>query len=210
MHRTDTRIAKKFNPAAFTAARGLRAASPPDNSAMFDRRKTWCAWLAAATLGCNPALNWRDARLADGALSMLLPCKPDNVTREVGMGGQMRSLSMVGCRADGATFAVSHVLVAGTEEAQAVLEGWRVAVLAHARADQQQAQPFKLPGAWDAPQATRVQARARSADGSEVALDACWFARVDAAGVHLFHAVVLAPRPVASAAQTFFGSLALR
>ena len=155
-------------------------------------------------------MNWRDARLEDGALSMWLPCKPDNAKREVGMGGQMRSLSMVGCRADGATFAVSHVLVARPEDALAVLEGWRVAVLTHARADQQQLQPFKLQGAWEVPQSIRVQARARSADASEVALDASWFARVDAAGVHLFHAVVLAPRPVPSAAQTFFDSLALR
>ena len=36
-----------------------------------------------------------------------------------------------------------------------------------------------------------------------------WFARVDAAGVHLFHAVMVAQRPMPEAAETFFTSLAV-
>ncbi len=141
---------------------------------------------------------------------MLLPCKPDQVTREVSMGGRTRSLSMVGCEADGMTFAVSHVLATDVTEAQAVLEGWKAAVLANARAGQPNAKPFNPPGGWAAPQATRQQTRARGADGADVAMDVGWFARVDAAGVHLFHAVVLAPQPASQAAETFFASLAMR
>ncbi len=166
--------------------------------------------LTGAMLGCSPALNWREVALGTGSLHMLLPCKPDFATREVSMGVRLRSLSMVGCEADGMTFAVSHVLAADTAEAQAVLDGWKSAVLAHARAATSVARPFNPPGGWAAPQAIRMQVRAHRADGADVAMDASWFARVDAAGVHLYHAVVLAPQPAPQSAETFFASLAWR
>lgn len=169
----------------------------------------WVGVFVVAMLGCSPALNWRTVRMDGAPLQMLLPCKPDQAQREVGMAGQTLKLSMQGCNAGGATFAVSHVLVADTAQAATVLAFWKTAVLAHVHAADVQEAPFAVPGGWQAPQSVRAQASGRGADGASLALQGAWFARVDAAGVHLFHAVMLAPRPMPEAAETFFSSLAV-
>lgn len=169
----------------------------------------WLVVLVVAMLGCSPALNWRTVRADRSPLQMLLPCKPDQAQREVTMAGQPLTLSMLGCDAGGATFAVSHVLVADTARAATVLAFWKTAVLAHLHAADIQETSFAVPGGWQAPQSLRVRASGRGADGASLALQAAWFARVDAAGVHLFHAVMVAQRPMPEAAETFFTSLAV-
>ena len=169
----------------------------------------WSGVLVVAMLGCSPALNWRTVRMDGAPLRMLLPCKPDQAQREVRMAGQALTLSMQGCDAGGATFAVSHVLVADTAQAATVLAFWKTAVLAHLHAVDAQEASFVVPGAWQVPQSVRLQAGGRGADGASLALQAAWFARVDAAGVHVFHAVMLAQRPMPEAAETFFASIAV-
>lgn len=166
--------------------------------------------LVVTMLGCGPALNWRNVRMEGTPLQLLLPCKPDQAQREVPMAGQTVTLSMRGCDAGGATFAVSHVLVADTVQAATVLAFWKAAVLAHLHAVDVKEAPFAVPGGWQSAQSVRVQADGKRADGTSLALQAAWFARVDAAGVHLFHAVMLSPRPMPEAADTFFASLAVR
>lgn len=162
-----------------------------------------------AMQGCSPGFNWREARLGTAPLQMLLPCKPDKTQRDVAMGAQTMALEMQGCEAGGVTFAVSHVQAADIGSAPALLEGWKAAVLAHIHASQVEEKSFTPPGGWRVPQSVRLQANGRRADASAVVLYAAWFARVDAAGVHLFHAVMFAPREMPEQAETFFSSLAV-
>lgn len=168
----------------------------------------WGVVWMLALLGCSPALNWRSVRMDGAPLQMLLPCKPDQAEREVSMAGEPLTLSMRGCDAGGATFAVSHVLVADTVQAAKVLAFWKTAVLAHVHAADVVETPFAVPGGWQVPQSLRVQARGQGADGASIAVQAAWFARVDAAGVHLFHAVMLAQHQMPEPAEAFFASLA--
>jgi hypothetical protein len=165
--------------------------------------------LAAALLACSPALNWREARIDGMALRVLLPCKPDRAEREVAMGGRSLPLRMLGCDADGATFAVSHVRAAAADgtEAAVLLAGWKAAVLAHVRGDAVVEQPWSPgPALAAAGPALRVRAQGHGADGAAVAMQAVWFAVTDAAGLHLLHAVVFAPQARPEAAETFFSS----
>jgi hypothetical protein len=157
--------------------------------------------------GCSPTLDWRAVRMEAAPLHMLLPCKPDKAQRDVTMGSQTLSLAMQGCDAGGASFAVSHVQVRDTASAPSLLDGWKAAVLAHVHATQVREQAFVPPGGWAVPQSLRLQANGRRGDGSAVVLHAAWFARVDASGVHLFHAAVFAPQAMPEAAETFFSSL---
>ncbi|KQP38129.1 hypothetical protein [Pseudorhodoferax sp. Leaf274] len=171
------------------------------------------ALLAASLLACSPALNWRQVRIDGMAMRMLLPCKPDRAEREVAMGGRSMPLRMLGCDADGATFAVSHVQVPAADpsnpsDSSALLEGWKSAVLAHVHASGVVEQAWAPAGAQPGAAAMRVQAQGRGADGAAVALQAVWFAVADPAGLHLVHAVVLAPQARAEAAETFFSSFA--
>ena len=160
-------------------------------------------------MGCSPALNWREARFATAPLRVLLPCKPDKATRDVDMGGQTLALEMQGCAASGMTFAVSHVVVPDVARAAPLLEGWRRAVLSHLGATEVHEMPWSPPGAWVMPQAVRLQGKTARAGGEAMVLGAAWFARIDGAGVHLFHAIVLTPQPESEATETFFAGMAL-
>ncbi len=142
-------------------------------------------------------------------LRVLLPCKPDRAAREVEMGGRRMALQMLGCDADGATFAVSHAHVpqADASVSAQLLDGWKQAVLAHVHATDVHAQPWTLPGGWASPQPVRLQAQGRRADGGAVSLQAAWFASVDTTGTHLFHAIMFTPSPRPDVAETFFSGL---
>ena len=82
-------------------------------------------------VGCSPALNWRSVPLPDAGITITLPCKPDQATRTVELAGVPVELSMAGCDADGATFAVSHAALADPAQAGAALRHWRAAVVAN-------------------------------------------------------------------------------
>lgn len=166
--------------------------------------------MAMIVAACSPALNWREVRMDETPLRVLLPCKPDRAEREVDMGGRRMALQMLGCDADGATFAVSHAHVpqADAPAAAQLLDGWKQAVLAHVQATDVHAQSWTVPGGWGAPQSQRLRAHGRQADGSAVTVEAAWFASVDATGIHLFHAVMFAPRPRPDVGETFLSGLA--
>lgn len=163
-------------------------------------------------LACSPALNWREVRFDSTVpLQLLLPCKPDRAERTVDMAGHAVALHMLGCEADGATFAVSHVRLADATDAATVLQGWKTAVLARAQAQSIQEEAAWAPqGAfWPGLAPQRLQAVGRHADGAPVALQAAWFVAAGPAGVHIFHAVMLSPRPRPEVAQAFFSALAV-
>ncbi|WP_092957590.1 hypothetical protein [Paracidovorax konjaci] len=176
--------------------------------------------VTAPLAGCSPALDWRTVRMDDARLSALLPCKPDRAARPVALAGRSVELSMAGCDADGATFAVSHMALeagAGAAEAGSVLAQWRAATLGRIGAPAEAAAAaFSLPGALPLPQAVRVQAQGTqdAGGGRPVAVHAVWFARAEAAEgaprLHLYHAVVYAPAPRPAAADTFFAGLSLQ
>ena len=63
---------------------------------------------------CSPTFNWREVRPEGTRLNLLLPCKPDKAQKVVPLGGRATSLSMLGCDAGDATFAVAvYYLAAG-------------------------------------------------------------------------------------------------
>lgn len=180
-------------------------------------------WVLAAALGlqaCSPALNWRSVPVPEAALQAMLPCKPEQAARTVELAGAAVSLSMLGCDADGATFAVSYARLADPSQVGRALEHWQAATLARlgvsttvpgaAPALQPFApQPFVPPGALAIPQAVRTTLQGRSPDGTAVAAQAVWFARAVGGEVLVYHAMVLSPKPQPAVADTFFAGLAL-
>ena len=92
--------------------------------------RTLTGALALLLAGCSPALNWRTVPLTEAGLTITLPCKPDQATRTVELAGAPVALAMVGCDADGATFAVSHAALPDPAQVGTALTHWRAAVLA--------------------------------------------------------------------------------
>lgn len=162
------------------------------------------AWAAVpALLACSPGLNWRQVRADQGGVSMLLPCKPDRAQKAVPLGGQLVPLSMVGCEAEGATFALSTVDIGDASRAAQVLAQWQRLSLDHMQAGPAAQSPLKIVGASELPPPVRVIAQGRQAGGQPVQGQAVYFAR----GSQLFQAVIYAPRISDEAADTFFASL---
>lgn len=160
--------------------------------------------------GCSPALNWRSVPLPEAAITVTLPCKPDQATRTVELAGAPVELAMTGCDADGATLAVSHAALADPSQAGAALTHWRAAVLANlgsGAAASATDTPYAPAGVLPLPQSVRTVAQGQRADGSAVSAQAVWFARTVGPQVRLYHAVVYTPKPRPEVADTFFAGL---
>jgi len=161
--------------------------------------------LALLLSGCSPALNWRLVRTEVASLTFLLPCKPDRASKVVPLGGQASTLSMVGCEADGAMFALAVADSAVPAQAAELLTQWQNLTLAHMRAGAHTQSPFLVKGASSPPSPVRVQAQGQQADGRAVQSQAVYFAR----GSQLFQAVIYAPMVSAEMADTFFSGINL-
>ena len=159
--------------------------------------------LGFGLLACSPALNWREVRPDGVNLVMLLPCKPDRAIKTVPLDGRDTVLSMTGCEAGGAMFALARADVGDASRAAQVLAQWQSLTLAHMRASQSVTQNAQVPGADALPQPVQVLARGSHPDGQAVEGRALYFAR----GSQLFQAVVYAPRVSSEAVETFFSSI---
>ena len=165
--------------------------------------------VALGAAACTPTLDWREVRLTPSPAIALLPCKPDRTTRDVPLGGVPTALSVAGCDAGGATFALMTAQLPAGRDPDAVLAGWQQATLAHMRAQgTPERRPFTPPGARALPHAQRLTARGQRPDGRPVMAQAVWSAQpVAGGGTELLHAVVYAERLRPEAADAFFDAI---
>lgn len=174
--------------------------------------------LLALQIACTPALNWRDVRF-EGAmpasqasqLNAVLPCKPDRATREQTVGGQKVQLSMMGCKAAGATFTVSRMVLTTPAAAPQVLAAWQAASLGQAPGAVVTTQPIKILGASAWPVAVRAQIPS-SGPAVKSAGQIAWFAQTAGTELVLYQAAIYGAETgavSAEASSTFFDSLHL-
>ena len=157
-------------------------------------------------VGCSPAFNWRDVRPDDTALSVLLPCKPDKAQQTVPMGGQPTTLTLLGCDAGGAAFAVAVADLGQAAGVPAVLAQWQAVTLSAIKATSPTTTAATVPGALAAPTPVLVRALGRRPDGSAVHSHALYFAQ----GTQVFQVVMLASTVNPDAADMFFSSVRLK
>lgn len=154
---------------------------------------------------CSPSLNWRQVRPDAVDMTLLLPCKPDRASKTVPLGGRPTRLSMTGCEAGGAMYALAVAELDDVSQAAPVLAQWQGLALSHMRATTSTQRPAAVPGADAHPAPTLVSARGLHPDGHAVEGQALYFAR----GGRVFQAVVYAARIDPDAAETFLSSLKL-
>ena len=139
---------------------------------------------------CQPSLNWRNVQMPETTLSFELPCKPDKTTKPVTMDGQTLELSVVGCDAGDAVWAVMSAKLSANADRTELLKGWRQATLQNMRATQIEDAAW-MPGRITAlPGALRLNARGTTAKGEPVHAHAVWFAHLEGDSVRVVHAVV--------------------
>ncbi len=141
-----------------------RVRSSPDNGRMNRILRHVVLGLGIAVLmGCTPALNWRDTRLADSALQALMPCKPDSATRTVQLPADHRAidatLRMQGCEASDLQFTLAEMSVPDGIAMADALSAWRAASLAALKAQPGDAtiQAWQLQGADAVPPPQRAE-----------------------------------------------------
>lgn len=203
------------------------------------QRSAWLLLLGACLVlaGCNPALNWRVARLDGAPVQSLLPCKPERAVREVALLGPTAppaTLRMMSCDSAGLTFAVSAVRLPegaaanasaattqttpATPDVSVLMDRWQLATWASLRqspaADSASTTaPASAPPGW-APESQPVRGaeQQRGWQGPGVAHDGrtlqARFVLAQRAG-WLVQAAVYGPEWPAETGETFFGGLAL-
>ena len=155
---------------------------------------------------CSPSLNWRTVAVEQ--LVALLPCKPDHAQRQVELGGVPRTLSMWGCEAGGALFAVSHVRVDVPSSSVAVITAWQLAALRNVNsggAAPPNELPFKVPTPADqtALAGILLGVSGKRPDGQAVQAQLAWFSR----GADVYHLAVFGPKLTPTLVDTFFTEL---
>jgi hypothetical protein len=181
-----------------TISRGAARLLPRPAAALF---LTAMVLLAA----CSPTLNWREVRPEGTRLALLLPCKPDKAQKNVSLLSPVTPMSMLGCDAGGATFAVAVVQLGDARHAGPALALWQSGTLVNMKANLAlvQSHPLKLPGADTLPAPVLVTAQGQRADGTAVSGQAAYFAQ----GGQAFQVVLYADRITPEVAETFFSSL---
>lgn len=157
------------------------------------------AMVLAVLLACSPALNWRQVELQD--LKARLPCKPDNATRPVTLGGATYELAMMGCEADGALFAVSHIREVDAEAAAGLGPQWQVRALEALQATDKATESWHAPR-WAADPVS-ISAVGRNAQGKPVQARLTWLRR----GADVYHFAVYAETLTDAMTQPFLEDL---
>lgn len=149
---------------------------------------------------CSPSLNWRTVPVAQ--LAALLPCKPDYAERQVDLAGTPRALSMWGCEAGGAMFAVSHLRIDAPATPIQVMAAWQLAALRNLPGSRPQELAFKAPAVAGqaAMPGVLVIANGHQAGGQKIQAQMAWFSR----GNDVYHLAVYAPELTPAMTETFF------
>ena len=162
--------------------------------------------LAAITVACTPALNWREVTL--NGMVALLPCKPDHAERVLQLGAVDVPLKMSGCEASGALYAISHVQVQDVARLQAVHQDWRQATLAAMQTSTAAAQ-FKPPATPAGQTKTGLRPEefdGKRPDGSAVQAQILWVAK----GKDIYQIAVYGSKLQPEMTELLFSELSLR
>lgn len=155
--------------------------------------------LLLALVACSPALNWRQVPLE--RITVLLPCKPDRAQRTMRVGIREVQLSMAGCEAAGALFAVSHIPLADAAATAGLVQDWRAAMLANLHASSVVDTPLPAPAGFTV--TSRIAVQGQRPDGSPVQGQLVWLV----AGNDVFHLAVYGERLTAEQTDSFFSDI---
>jgi hypothetical protein len=175
---------------------------------MIKRRITFCqlTFLLSGLLACNPVYNWRETRIPEAHVKLMMPCKPDTGSRQMQLAGQSVLMQMTGCETDGTLFVLAHVEMPDAHTASESLEQWKRAMLRNMQApDGTPETTSSVKNLGTRIQAVRLQARGKQENGKVVQAQAIWFAR----GAHLYHAAIYADKPNQDAVENFLSEIEL-
>lgn len=166
--------------------------------------------LVLVLAACSPALNWRNAPLADTPLQALMPCKPERGERLVPLADPPVMMRLQSCEASGMHFVLAWVDVRVPAQLPVAVDLWRqgsMATLGLAQATDSagatSAEPALVVGAervWTA------SAEGRDAQSRPWQTQAMYFTQ----GTRVYQAAVYGAQLSDEAMEAFFSELKLR
>ena len=158
-----------------------------------------CAQLA----GCSPALDWREFKLPESQLLLLVPCKPGAQQRWVPLAGQPVRLTLYVCSAGGQSWSLAVADLADPARIALALAGLLASATDNIGGAPSRPAPFLVPGATPNPGSLRSRLQGKLPDGRLVHMQVAVFTH----GTHVFQATVLGEAVALEAAEVFFDGL---
>lgn len=152
---------------------------------------------------CSPSLNWRDVRVDQTPLLALFPCKPELNSRDVTLGGESLKMTLMGCEAGGASFALVNADLKDASTLDSIQSQWRQSTLQNIQAKAVNESPFTIKTGGDPAKTIRVSAQGVRPDGTAMHLQGVWFVM----GTHIFQATVVSDHANLAAVDAFFEGL---
>ena len=78
---------------------------------------------------CTPSFNWREFKFGDDELTFLIPCKPEQASKEVMIEDQKELLVMVACNVGAVNFTISRLQNPKGVDVEQMIELWQKASL---------------------------------------------------------------------------------
>lgn len=165
--------------------------------------------LATLCSACAPALNWREVRPPEQAMSLMFPCKPEFAQRPVTPAAPV-AMGMAQCEAQGQQFSLSWAELGDPGLVQPALQQMREALLAKLGGQADGPQPVQIPGMTPGPQALQQQVRLRAGEVNggkpqDRRVDLALFSR----GTRVYQLMLIGPGREASVWDFFVGSVTL-
>lgn len=158
---------------------------------------------AALVMGCTPTLDWRQVRPENGAMALLLPCKPERRTRPVVLADVSVAVEVLACGAGGTTWGLTSADLGEAARVGPALAALRAARSINLEGRETEARVVAIAELASKPPPLRLRVEGRMPDGQPVVEHSLLFAR----GSQVFHAAALGGAPSADALDTFFDSL---
>lgn len=158
-------------------------------------------------IACSPTFNWRDWAIASTPLQTLMPCKPEQASREVPLLGNPVELHMHSCETGDLRFAVAWADVGNPARVSEALSAWRAASLQTLRvASSSTAQGLDWPVRLDGASSVQgVQAQGTDPQGLAVQARMAYFS----VGTQVFQVAVYGHRLPDDVVEPFFSGLRL-
>jgi len=161
------------------------------------------AFLPCLLSACTPALDWREVRLPDSQLKLLMPCKPVRQERRISLAGQEMPWTLHVCSADGVSWAVGTASLQDPAKIPRTLAALAEAAQANLGSGVGTTSKLHVPGATVYDGQVRRQLKGQRSDGAGIEMQLAVFAR----GLQVYQVSVLAAALPEEAAETFIGSL---
>ena len=161
--------------------------------------------LATSLAGCDPALNWREARNNDGGYTVLFPAKPSSFDRTVNLDGLQVLMTMTAAEADGVSFAVATAVIDDEAQRAKALLAMQTGMTRNIQGEIAEQKSVTVKGG-----ATAVEVHATGKSG-QAGTPLALFARFFQHETRVFQVIALGPKEKLSAdtADTFLSSFAL-